>query len=160
MRLFKLPTSFYQLHNKHDKVQMRETAGNYCKLFNAISGQFDKMKFQEMMEQVEAKRIDNFQFRFLRNYMNMLMILLKFVYATWSRNWVLYLSSLTELLPGIISIDRIKYRRMLTVYLADMQDLQKSNPKLWKMATSAFKKINSRSLQSDEITQANKRTKF
>ena len=76
------------------------------------------MKFQEMMEQFEAKRIDNFQFRFLRNYMNMLMTMLKFGYATRSQDWVLYLSSLKELLPGIIGMDRIKDR--LPVYLADM----------------------------------------
>ena len=73
--------------------------------FDAILCQFDKMKFQQLMDDFEAERIDNFQFRFLRNYMNMLMTLLKFIYANRLRDWVLYLSSLKELLLGIIAMD-------------------------------------------------------
>ena len=35
------------------------------------------------------------------------------------------------MIPDIISMDRIKYRRMLPVYLADMKQLEESDPEVY-----------------------------
>ena len=44
----------------------------------------------------------------------------------------MYLSALKDMLPVIITMDRIKYHRMLPAYLADMLYLRKSDPAVWK----------------------------
>ena len=43
----------------------------------------------------------------------------------------MYLSSIKDLMPAIIMMDRIKYRRMLPVYLADMIYPKESSPDIW-----------------------------
>lgn len=44
----------------------------------------------------------------------------------------MHLYALRDMLPVIITMDRIKYRRMLPAYLADMLYLKKSDPAEWK----------------------------
>ena len=44
----------------------------------------------------------------------------------------MHLSALRDMLPVIITIDRVKYRRMLPAYLADMLYLKKSDSVVWK----------------------------
>ena len=54
-----------------------------------------------------------------------------FRYAVRSRNWMLHLKSTEDLIGDVISLDRIKYRRMLPVYLAEMKGLQDESPDIW-----------------------------
>ena len=58
--------------------------------------------------------------------------LLIFIHASRSRNWELHLSSTEELVRDITSMDRIKYRRMLPVYLAEMYTLKRMDPIVWE----------------------------
>ena len=64
-------------------------------------------------------------------YIRMVERLLRFVQASRERNWLMHLSSTNDLAKDIEAMDRMKYRRMLSVYLADMVGLEKSDPALW-----------------------------
>ena len=56
----------------------------------------------------------------------------KFVHASRFKNWLMHLSAVDQMIPAIIAMDRIKYRRMLPVYLADMLQLEHDDPAIWK----------------------------
>ena len=58
--------------------------------------------------------------------------LFKFIHVSRSCDAFLHLSALKEIISDIMSIDRIKYRRMLPIYLADMKQLEESGPEVWK----------------------------
>ena len=44
----------------------------------------------------------------------------------------MHLSAVDQTISAIIAMDRIKYRRMLPVYLADMLQLEHDDPAIWK----------------------------
>ena len=69
----------------------------------------------------------HYQFMFFLKYMEMLAILFKFI-ASRSRDCIMHLSALKDMLPVIITMNCIKYRRMLPAYLSDMLYLKKSDP--------------------------------
>ena len=71
---------------------------------------------------------DNQQFQFLRVYMRMVERFFQFIHATRARDWLLYLSAAEELCVDITSMDRLKYRRLLPVYIADMKHLDVFEP--------------------------------
>ena len=62
----------------------------------------------------------------------MLEILFKFIASSRSRNWIIHVSALKDMLLVIITMDRIKYRHMLPAYLADMLYFKKGDPTVWK----------------------------
>ena len=66
----------------------------------------------------------------------MVQTLLKFIYASRAQNWRMHLSAVKDMLHTIVSMDHIKYRRMLPVYLADMVNIETSDPSLWEMFNS------------------------
>ena len=43
----------------------------------------------------------------------------------------MHLSSVKDMIPFITAMDRIKYRRLLPVYLADMKKLKDTDPVIW-----------------------------
>ena len=57
--------------------------------------------------------------------------LLLFRHAVRSQDWLLHLKSTEDIIGDVISMDRIKYRRMLPVYLADMKHLESEEPTIW-----------------------------
>ena len=63
--------------------------------------------------------------------MNMVERLLAFIHGSRERDWLLHLSATNYIIKDITAMDRVKYRRMLTVYLADMIELEKSDPDIW-----------------------------
>ncbi|CAH3019782.1 unnamed protein product, partial [Porites evermanni] len=60
----------------------------------------------------------------------MVHILLQFIKAERSGNWDLYLSALAEMTPHFFAMDRPNYARWLPVYIADMNMLESSHPKV------------------------------
>ena len=65
-------------------------------------------------------------------YTRMVKRLLTFIEASRSREWLLHLSAAEDLMQDCTSMNRIKYRRMFTAYIADMKYLQSSDPDIWK----------------------------
>ena len=86
----------------------------------------------DILQKFEMDRKQNFQYRMVRIYMTMVERLFIFIHATRSHDWKLHLSSTEELMRDISSMDRIKYSRMLPVYLAEMHGLEKTDPVVWK----------------------------
>ena len=62
----------------------------------------------------------------------MVSVLLEFINASRSRNWLVHLNTLEEIIPYVTSMDRIKYHRMLPVYLSDMRALEERDPNIWQ----------------------------
>ena len=71
-----------------------------------------------------------YQNRFLRNYMNMVKVLLLFTRASRQGLWELHLYSLNEMENYFVAHNQIKYARLSTVFLA-MSHLQESDPGAW-----------------------------
>ena len=65
-------------------------------------------------------------------YKNMVHRLFMFIEASRNRDWLLHLHSAKELMQDFISMDRIKYRRMWAVYIADMIKLETDEPDVWE----------------------------
>ena len=62
-------------------------------------------------------------------------------------DWNLHLSSLQKMLPAIIMMDRIKYRRWIPVYLADVIELKNSDVEFWN-----YLKEGNFSVQKSQVT--------
>ena len=58
----------------------------------------------------------------------MVTVLFKFINASPSRNWLAQVYTLQEIMFYVTVMDRIKYPRMLSVYLSDMQALEERDP--------------------------------
>ena len=82
------------------------------------------------MNEFEKQMSDNQQFQFLRVYMRMVKRSFQSIHATRTRDWHLYLSVDEELCVDITSMDRLKYRRLLPVYIADVKHLDVFDPAL------------------------------
>ena len=78
----------------------------------------------------EKTRAVSKTFLFWEQYIEMVDILLQFIKAERSGNWDLYLSALAEMTPHFFAMDRPNYARWLPVYIADMNMLESSHPKV------------------------------
>ena len=72
-----------------------------------------------------------YQSRFLRNYMNMVEVLLLFTRASRQGLWELHLYSLSEMVNYFFAHDQINYAPLSPVYLATLSQLHESDPDAW-----------------------------
>ena len=84
------------------------------------------------MDKFDTHPKKNVEFQFLEIPIDMVSILFDLIYSSRARNWIMHLSALTKMIPAIIMMDRIKYRRMMSVYLTEMKNLEHNNPEIWK----------------------------
>ena len=70
--------------------------------------------------------------KFLTNYMHQVEVLLMFTAATRTCNWRLYLAKLEELLPYFPAHDQYNYGQWGLHYVADMLELQHTDPETCK----------------------------
>ena len=73
----------------------------------------------------------NSTFQFLMKYKDMVATLFEFINAPQSRNWLGHINILEEIIPYVTAMDRIKYRRMLPVYLSDIRALEEMETNIW-----------------------------
>ena len=85
-----------------------------------------------LLLQFETESMNNYQLQMVKIYMRMFERLLSFIHATRSRNWPLHLSSSEALAEDLESADRIKYGRLMPVYIAEMYALEQSDPVIWE----------------------------
>jgi len=64
--------------------------------------------------------------------MDQVQVLLKFIAATRTCNWKLHLAAMEELLPYFHAHDQYNYGRWGPLYMADMLELQITDPETWK----------------------------
>ena len=69
--------------------------------------------------------------KFMTNYMNQVMVLLMFIGATRKADWKLHLAKMEELLPYFHAHDQLNYGRWGPLYVADMLEMQTTDPDLW-----------------------------
>ena len=90
------------------------------------------MEFGTLVENGYKKSTNNeFLLEVLLVYIRMVKRLLNFIQASRSRNWSLHLKSSEEMMLNFSSMNRMKYRKMWPVYIADMYDLQHRAPAVW-----------------------------
>jgi len=70
--------------------------------------------------------------KFMTNYMNQVMVLLMFIGASRKADWKLHLAKMEELLPYFHAHVQYNYGRWGSLYVADMLELQTTDPDLWK----------------------------
>ena len=99
--------------------------------FKTLSEWLSESTFKEKFEDFKRKLVQNAESHFILNYIEMVSVLLKFIHASRSRDWIMHLSSVKDMIPFITAMDRIKYRRLLPVYLADMKKLKDTDPVIW-----------------------------
>ena len=58
-------------------------------------------------------------------------VLLNTIYATQSEDWDLLIESLGEMIPFTFAYDRTHYARYLTVMVAEMTNLEFTNPDIY-----------------------------
>ena len=103
----------------------------YYQRFMKFEESLTSMKFETLVENGCKKRKNHEVLQFLLVYVRMVKKLLNFIQASRSRNCLLHLKSAEEMMLNFSSIHRIKYRRMWSVYIVDMYDLQYRAPDVW-----------------------------
>ena len=96
----------------------------FKKLFSKFVDCIKDIKIDFCLENFKSLREGKSMFQFICCYLEILSSLFYFIYASRARNWDLHLSSLQNIMPAIIMMGRIKYRRWGPVYLADMIGLK------------------------------------
>ena len=133
------PTAFCK--HEQDIFESVESLSKVCSSTNyeALSSSHSELQYQLRQDDVqnavqsfETSRKDNYEFQALRIYMRMVERLLLFIHASRSKNWMLHLASGEELVKDFVSNDRLNYRRLMPVYLADMQEVKTSDSEIWE----------------------------
>ena len=86
---------------------------------------------QEMITTLDAfdkSRENTPIYLFWRQYMELVLLLLRFTRAFRSGNWELYLTSIAEMVPWFALYDHTHYTRWATVFLADTKQLPTRAP--------------------------------
>ena len=133
-RLFKLKANQNtKLHKTRDANRAFETQsyGEVKQINEEIKQHLNEIDISQKFEKFESKQKSNIQFVWIHTYMKMVERLLLFRHAVRSRDWLLHLKSTEDIIEDVVSMDRIKYRRMLPVYLADMKHLESEEPTIW-----------------------------
>ena len=71
-------------------------------------------------------------FKFVRHYMQMVLVIYSFIRSTRDGLWKLHLSSLNELCKYFFAHDKQKYVRLVPLYLAEMTALETTDPDIYQ----------------------------
>ena len=83
------------------------------------------------MKSFDKERSGNSMFQVIKTYMNMVERLLLFIQASRMKDWALHLAAGEDLIKDFVSMDRINYRRLMPVYIANMRALESDEPEIW-----------------------------
>ena len=89
---------------------------------------------QEMITTLDAfdkSRENAPTYLFWRQYMELVLLLLRFTRAFRSGNWELYLTSIAEMIPWFALYDHTHYTSWATVFLADAKQLPTRVPEVF-----------------------------
>ncbi len=68
----------------------------------------------------------------MRSYIDAVLTLLAFIQASRDADWELHLSSLESLCHYFSAHDHLKYARLVPLYIAEMRNLEKTDPAIWE----------------------------
>ena len=80
----------------------------------------------------EKDRENNVQLQWVYIYMRMQQMHMLFRHTSRARKWRLHLKACEDLIKDITCMDRIKYLRLLPVYVAEMIVFEVSSPTIWQ----------------------------
>lgn len=86
----------------------------------------------QKMEAFDAKQNKIPLFKFVRQYMRMIMEFMAFIRAVRTGDWTLHLEALELFTKYFFAHDMLNYARMIPVYLAEMKMLQESEPEIYE----------------------------
>lgn len=77
---------------------------------------------------IENEKKRSKMFEFWSSYIDMVQLLLTFIRATRTTNWMLHLSAVRAMLPWYFAYDRINYARYMSAYWLEMICLDETHP--------------------------------
>ena len=92
----------------------------------------ESLELDTKLHFVLEKKKSNKLLQFLMGLVHMVDGLFSFIEASRTRDWLKHLSAAEALIQDFCSMNRIKYRRMWTVYIADMRSLETSSLEVWE----------------------------
>ena len=129
------------------KLQVKKKRWKFIESFSKFIACIEDIKIDSALEDFKSEKEGNFMFHFISCYLEMLSHIFDFIYASRARDWNLHLSSLQKMMPAIMMMDRVKYRRWIPVYLADMIELKNSDVEFWN-----YLKEGNFSVQNSQVT--------
>ena len=122
-----------------DKVSLACSTGDKDEIRNAFSQmnhEFESCKLHNRMKAFDTKNSDRPMFLFARQYMEMVLEMITFLKSVRNADWELHLSSLNSFTKYFFALDKYVYARLVPIYIADMQQLQISNPDIYSQFMS------------------------
>ena len=92
----------------------------------------ESLDIKEKVNTVIEKRKENKILQFILGFCQLVERLFIFIESIRTRNWIQHRNAAESLLPDYASLNRLKYRRMWTVYVADMLHLEQDDPAMWR----------------------------
>ena len=127
---------------KHQEGQLSEVVKN-CR-DSADCDELLQQRFSEMCKKMEDLHLNNLfasfkeekrsksqTFRFGDMYIHMIELLLQFIRAERTADWLMHLSSTAGMAPFFFAIDRTNYSRWIPIYLSDTNKLPESHPAVY-----------------------------
>ena len=100
--------------------------------WNNFLVEIESLELDAKLHFVLEKKKSNKLLHFLMCLVRMIERLFSFVEASRTRDWLKHLFAAEALIQDFGSTNRIRYRRMWTVYIADMDSLETSSPEIWE----------------------------
>ena len=117
-----------------DKVSLACSTGDKDEIRNAFSQmkhEFESCKLHNRMKAFDTKNSDRPMFLFARQYLEMVLEMITFLKSVRNADWELHLSSLNFFTKYFFVLDKYVYARLIPIYIADMQQLQISDPDIY-----------------------------
>ena len=122
-----------------DKVSLACSTGDKDEIRNAFSQmkhEFESCKLHNRMQAFDTKNSDRPMFLFARQFMEMVLEMITFLKSVRNADWELHLSSLNSFTKYFFALDKYVYARLVPIYIADMQQLQISDPDIYSQFMS------------------------
>ena len=114
---------FQNLLSKQDNKPLKQWVATIIPIANLMDG-YDKM-LSDPTENGPSTA-------FWMSLISMIQIFLNFQKSIKTDNWQLHLQSISSMLPSILAYDRQNYSRHLTYNLITQQNLEKTDPNIYK----------------------------
>ena len=108
-----------QIETNLDKFKESSATGEKKKAFDVLCNSTQNLSL--LLSRFKSESCKSSQlFKFWNSYVQMVLVLLRFISAECKGDWRLHLATTAEMAPYVFSMDRTNYSCWLPVYLADM----------------------------------------
>ena len=87
--------------------------------------------FLNQMEVFDERKLTQPVFQAIHAYMQMVLEMLKYIRSTRTGNWAIPIEASDMFVPFFFAHNKLNYAQMTPLYLADMCNLQRSDPDIW-----------------------------